>query len=366
MAFTLLAYALENITETSFAELVNSTIADLDLNSTYYGAAPTGSAVVPPGMPMYSSNLTVINPAGGFYSTLNDMRRFGVSILNSTLLPAALTRRWLKPHSFTPDTYRTVGAPWEIVPFPPNNRFPTQIYSKSGNVGAYSSMMGLIPDYGVGFTVLSAGPSPQTPRYLSDLVTSTFLPAVKEAAAEQTERLYAGVYTDESSNSTVELSMREDPVIGPIVRIDNWTFNGTSMAQFLSSILGLSSSSGPLELNLFPTGLKSVAENGDELISWRGTVGVLPGNVTVSSFEAPLSGPFTAGCDAWAGLDPYTYGYTAFDEALFRASPQNGSVLAVEMRVLQQAFLEKTGSGVNAQSKRKRDATRRVQMVKRW
>jgi hypothetical protein len=33
-------------------------------------------------------------------------------------------------------------------------------YSKSGDVGAYSTYFGLVPDYGIGITVLAAGDTP--------------------------------------------------------------------------------------------------------------------------------------------------------------------------------------------------------------
>ena len=138
LAYLLLAYALENMTGAHFPDLMNSTILHpLSLTSTYYPLAPSSAtkrAIIPfeDTSAWYSTNLRPLNPGGAVYSTTKDMRTFGKSILNSTLLSSALTRRWLKPHSFTPDRHISVGAPWEIMTYPSTSRFPVRIYSKAG------------------------------------------------------------------------------------------------------------------------------------------------------------------------------------------------------------------------------------------
>jgi hypothetical protein len=48
------------------------------------------------------------------YSSSGDMSSLGRAILRSTLLKPAMTRRWLKPTSFTSDPKALVGMPWGI------------------------------------------------------------------------------------------------------------------------------------------------------------------------------------------------------------------------------------------------------------
>lgn len=69
-------------------------------------------------------------------STITDLRTVGRSILSSTLLTAAQTRRWLKPLTFTSDTNVSVGAPWEIVRAP-GLTHSSYLYTKSGDIGLY-------------------------------------------------------------------------------------------------------------------------------------------------------------------------------------------------------------------------------------
>lgn len=80
------------------------------------------------------------NRAGGLYSSIKDMTSIGRAILQNTLIPDSLTRRWMKPLT------RGVGAPWEIYSVPLNSR-TVDLYTKAGNVNGYASMLALSPDH---------------------------------------------------------------------------------------------------------------------------------------------------------------------------------------------------------------------------
>lgn len=69
------------------------------------------------------------------YSSLRDMTTAGRSMLASTLLTPAETRRWLKPRSHTSTLTESVGLPWEIErgPVSPNNSRIVDAYTKGGN-----------------------------------------------------------------------------------------------------------------------------------------------------------------------------------------------------------------------------------------
>jgi hypothetical protein len=269
------------------------------------------------------------------------MRSFGKSILNSTLLSSALTRRWLKPHSFTPDSYVSVGAPWEIMTYPPTSRFPVRIYSKAGDVGLYSTMMGLMPDYNVGFTVLAAGTAhARTSRVLSDLLVSSFVLAIKQVAASQANETYAGIYSSsDGSNSTMSFSVTpNEGDVGSNLRLDSLVYNGTDLVSFVSLALGIDETTTELTIDMYPTGLTQRQRNGREVIeSWRASFNVQPvaSNRTLEAGVSQL-GPFSTACGAWESVDGLVYGGVAIDEVLFRRD--EGDVTGVEVRFLQQGF----------------------------
>lgn len=51
-------------------------------------------------------------------------------------------------------------------------------YSKSGDVGAYSTYIGLVPDYNIGMTILAAGDAPGASVYaIRDLLVDIYVSA---------------------------------------------------------------------------------------------------------------------------------------------------------------------------------------------
>ena len=70
--------------------------------------------------------------AGGYFSSLNDMAIIGKSILSSSLLSKAQTRRWLKPSAFVESFDQGVGRPWEIFRLKVNGKL-VDLYTKSGD-----------------------------------------------------------------------------------------------------------------------------------------------------------------------------------------------------------------------------------------
>ena len=336
------------MTDTRFPELMNSTILSrLALSSTYYPLAPKSSianAIIPSPISLaeYFVNLRALNAGGAVYSTINDMRAFGKSILNSTLLSPALTRRWLKPHSFAPNSYLAVGAPWEIVSYPPTSMFPVRIYTKSGDVGLYSTNMGMLPDYNVGFTVLTAGVAATvTSRVLSDLVVSAVVPALKQVAASQANETYAGSYGSGETNSTMSLTVTpNEGDVGSALRVDELVYNGTDLIALYAFTLGLQNTNLEVTAEAYSTGLQR-RNGGTVLESWRVAFNVRPSSRN-SALVSQL-GPFTSVCETWAGVDGSSYGGVGIDEILFRR--EGGNVTGAEVRFLREGFWGKEGGG---------------------
>lgn len=362
LAFQLLAYALENITSSSFEDLVSQALADISLNSTTYTVPKSfDSGIIPidANTSWYGVDSGPYKPGGGIYSTINDLRTFGISILNSSVLTRAQTEWWLKPATFVPDTYTIIGAPWEIVPFPPTSRFPTRLYTKSGAVGLYNSRWGLVPDYNVGFTILGAGvASDVAVVVISDLVTGAFIPAVQAAAAEQAASLMAGTYSDPSGilQATVILDTNNS-TNGSVLTLETLVYNGTDLLGLVNLYLGVNTSQVTVTANLYPTGLvaQGAGPNDTDLSSWRVSFGYALVDTTsdpTSQLLASLAGPFSQQCGGWGNVDGLTYGPTALDEVLFSVDPDTGEALGFEPRFLQSGLLAKAVDADNAKAKR--------------
>ncbi|PIA92030.1 hypothetical protein CB0940_09539 [Cercospora beticola] len=208
--FFLLALVLERITGKSFPELMqHSLIEQLGLNSTsYYAPNSTTRAVIPVNdtVAMWSLDIGPVAPSGNYYTSTYDFATIGRSILNSSILSPSLTRRWLKPRTFTTaasPAFDAVGAPWEIIRFRDHERV-VDLYTKDGDVGAYHASLVLIPDYNVGWTILTAGTKSTGVREgLNTLMYETILPALEQAAREEANKHFAGTYEAISpTNST--------------------------------------------------------------------------------------------------------------------------------------------------------------------
>ncbi|KIV95157.1 hypothetical protein PV10_02839 [Exophiala mesophila] len=362
LAFQLLAYALENITSSPFEDLVSEALAEISLNSTTYTVPEnfdTGIIPIDANTSWYGVDSGPYKPGGAIYSTINDLRTFGISILNSSVLTKAQTEWWLKPTTFVPDTYTIIGAPWEIVPYPPTSRFPTRLYTKSGGVGLYSSRWGLVPDYNVGFTILGAGvASSVAVVVISDLVTEIFIPAVQAAAAEQAATLMAGTYSDPSGalQATVILDTNNS-TNGSVLTLDSLVYNGTDLLGLVGLYLGVNTSQVIVTANLYPTGLvaQGAGPNGTDLASWRVSFAYALVDSTsdpVSQLLASFAGPFSQQCGGWGNVDGLTYGPTALDEVLFSVDPDTGEALGFEVRFLQSGLLGKAVDADNAKARR--------------
>ena len=160
-AFQLLALAAETMTEKSFETTFNDHIATpISLKHTHF--LNSKSQLFGDGISNVSLNGE--QAALGLASTISDLAKLGRSILTSAILPPATTRRWLKPFASTSNLRNAVGRPWEIYHYSATPTDPvTDVYTKSGTVGRYSSYFGLVPSYDVGFAILAVDSGEEAP-----------------------------------------------------------------------------------------------------------------------------------------------------------------------------------------------------------
>ena len=247
------------------------------------------------------------------------MSVLGRAILNSELLSPTLTRKWLKPRAHTADPAFSVGAPWEI--FTLSEPRMIDLYTKSGDLGSYSSMMGLSPEHDVGFTVLAAGQGTHNAVWaLGDLISTTVIAALDAAGKEEAHPRFAGTYTSGDDALTI---ITDD---GPGLKVTEWRSNGKDLMKSMNMLQW----GGPYEdidVRLYPTGLRSPAQCGrssESLVSFRSVV----------SHPIPVgAGPMTRTCLTWLTVDGQVYGSVGIDEFVFHVG-ENGKAVRVSPRGL--------------------------------
>lgn len=292
-------------------------VKPLNLTSTSYHLPSTPDASIIPcntSISWWFADLLDLTPAGGYFSTINDMRKIGRAMLGSTQLDPATTSRWMKPHSFLSNRDAAVGAPWEIYRAPGE---PTiMMMTKAGDLGMYSSYVVLIPELKVGFTVLSAGKSAtDNTRILGDILVDTFVPAVRATAADEVAGTYAGVFEDEATGSNITLVARDTE---PGLFVEEWSFGGQGVLSLLGKMKG-----GNITARLYYSGLERETSNGT-VSAWRAVYQTVTRKVGPGSLS-PI-------CDSWFTVDGLTYGGVGLDE--FLVTTVEGKATSIQPRVL--------------------------------
>ena len=124
----------------------------------------------------------------GYFSSTADVSRMGRSILNSALMPAHTTRNWLKATSHTGYLMASMGRPWEIlrrnVPVSAGSTATrvVDLYTKQGGgtSSGYTSILTVVPDYGVGISILTGGSPTGDFFVIKKLFDDIYLPALEE------------------------------------------------------------------------------------------------------------------------------------------------------------------------------------------
>lgn len=260
------------------------------------------------------------------YSSMADIATIGRSILRSSLLDPVTTRKWMKPQSHTSSLYASVGMPWEIqrmelqlTPGSKTNRV-VDLYTKSGDIGAYGGFMVLSPDHDMGFSVYAAGASATLQSsILADLITATWIPAFEAAAREQAGTNYNGTYasTDPSLNSSITINLDDRPGLG----VKSWISNGTDMLKAYGEIPTLGAAAGQVvNVRLYPAGLQ--AEN---LIAFHALFEVFP--------QPRVGKVFSVNCNTWFNPGSVGYGEVALGDFVVEID-QTGKGKSVNPRAL--------------------------------
>jgi hypothetical protein len=256
----------------------------------------------------------------------------------------------------------STGAPWEI--FRLKNVISdhdADVYSKGGGAYGYTSHVAVVPDYGIGISILTAGPGVSL-NVLMDAVYYTILPAVDAAAISQAKQ-YTGTYSSSSKDQStftttpIKLIIVQDDFPG--LRIAALTRNGTDILRSIQGIWNMTIPTvGKLSLphgfRIFPAAGISEPISANNTIpksyttetnlvreDWRINFDIDradPSNSPPS--ELPGRGTFDGFCGSWQTADWIYYGGQAIDRVVFVKDRNTGKVVEAEVPFLR-AVVEK-------------------------
>lgn len=269
---------------------------------------------------------TSLLAANFMYSTIYDLSAAGRAILKSLLLSPVSTNRWLKPISQTSNAADDVGVPFDIYRATLTGTSIgalTPIYTQFGTQGLYSSYFGLAPDWGVGFTILSADTTaPADLNAYVDLMVEHLLPALEKTAMQQAILNYAGRYTA----GDVQLLIKVDGSSG--LSLTNWTIGSQDIRAAFAELNSIPPAT--LDFRLYPTNLVNDAPYGGK----RAFRAVLQDKAAPADAGTPT-------CITWmAGVDKFVFNGFSLDEFVFEID-QEGTATGVEVPALDLALRKK-------------------------
>lgn len=273
--------------------------------------------------------------SGGIYSTANDLVDLGRNILLGTQPSPRITRQWMKPMTHTAALSFSVGSPWEIYRTKSNitTGRTVDVYTKSGGIGSYTSLIILIPDYEVSLAILTAGPNGIVVNYVAEMIVQTLIPALEQSARDEAANLLTGLYTSEAGdNSSISLTTDN----GPGLLIDSWISNGSDLLQTAEEYLQASGGGHVRSMRLYPTTLKDT-RNCQTRAAYRAVF-------DVSTELGSTARVFDQNVNAWENTDAVMYGEIGVDDIVFGFDP-TGAASYIEPRVLR-SRLAKVQEGV--------------------
>lgn len=203
----------------------------------------------------------------------------------------------------------------------------TAALSKAGTMGKYSSMMLLLPELDLGFTIMIAGEKPNSLQVtIANNLLGSVIPTYMYTAAAQANATYGGTYmaSDPALNSSLVVDMSwSKPGLG----VSRWISNGTDMAKSAAKVKANITDDAwqfvTPSVRLYPTGLEDPLPGGGKRVAFRG----------MFEFEGVNDVPLTVACYSWMGVSGVAYGSMPLDLFIFDVD-SSGKVVSVENAAL--------------------------------
>ena len=271
-----------------------------------------------------SDQSVVGEPASlGLASTIADLSRFGHAVLASQILPSAQTRRWLQPVASTSNLRNAVGRPWDMYHFSDEAIDPiTDVYTKTGSIGKYTSYLGVVPSLDVGFTILAVDTKAAADlNAIADVLLGALL-QIQDLGRQQTEALYTGTYHNNASASNLKLELTgQDPGI----RVSDLIANGTDWLASIAKLAGVKKTSY-LDMRFYPTSVEQIMANGKKQV-FQGVI----------QDKSALADAGTPTCVSWMTVDELEKNGQPLDRFVFEIG-DDGMLDAVEWPALGLTF----------------------------
>lgn len=308
----------------------NSLIEPLNLTGTTYSNPQTiTSNCVIPGDNTTSTGwdnaLGPLNPAAGAFSTTNDLAKIGRAILSSTLTSKSTTRRWFTTTTFVETIEQATGLGWEIFRLKSGGH-TVELYSKSGYWGIYTSVFAIIPDYDIGFSILTASSNAtgDFSESFPNVLVPILLEAVEKIAREHADRNFAGLYSaSDSPNTSIALATDDLPGL----KLTSYISNGTDLMSTVFELFGKG-----VDFRLVPNHLFDDAEEGK--VGFTG--------VYAPPLPPAKDGDFYFPCQTWLDIDDFTYGSVPLGNFVFEID-EDGKAGGVELMAFKRK-LRRVGS----------------------
>lgn len=259
----------------------------------------------------------------GLASSITDLSRFGRAILTSQLLPSAQTRRWLQPVADTSNLRNAVGRPWEIYHYGDDAIDPIiDVYTKTGNIGKYSSYFGVVPALDVGFTILAVDTeAPADLNAIADIMLGALL-QIQDLGRKQTEALYTGTYRSHGNDSTLKFELTGTD---PGIKVSELRANNIDWLASIAKLAGIDESPY-LDMRLYPTNLEQSTGDGKKQV-FQG----------IRQDKNALVDAGTPTCISWMTVDELEKGGQPLDRFVIEIGG-DGSVKSVQWPALNVTF----------------------------
>jgi len=163
----------------------------------------------------------------------------------------------MKPHSWTSGTHSAYGMPWEMLrttKLTPDGR-GIDIITKEGALTQYHTIIILIPEFGLGITILVAGKY-EALSALRESVIAMLIPAAEKLIRDEVRKVHSGLYAAsdnwlESPNLNWSLNIEVDE-LGPGLLVKNWISNGTDFMTVYGKLTSMPTDPTKWQARLLP------------------------------------------------------------------------------------------------------------------
>ena len=229
----------------------------------------------------------------------------------------------MKPVAHASSLQFSAGAPWEIWRMFAGitSGRVIDLYTKSGSVGAYASLLILIPDSQVSLSILTAGPDGSMINTIAATAIERYLPVLEQASKHQACRRLCGTYTSHSSiNSSISIDIDQETGL----KISRWISNGKDLFTTAQAYANLTAGGELGAIRLFPTDLQEKTHDGSS-VAYRAVF------ETDTGFPQPPV--FFSDQTAWDAVDQLLYGLVSLDDFVFNLDGK-GAAESLEARGL--------------------------------